>query len=423
MMQQWFLEAKFGISLHWGIYAVDGTSESWAFYNNELPYDRYMAQIARFTAAHYDPASWAALFARAGARYAVLTTKHHDGVALWDTALSDLNVAQQSPAARDLIGPFADALRQRGLKVGLYFSHLDWSHPDYAPWPVGDRSITTRPNWTWGPHDGPEWQRFLAFHRGQLRELCERYDPDLLYFDGDWVPGLEYWRFDELRDLLHQWRPGVVLNDRMRGYGDYLTPEQGPPIMPPAERPFEFWMTMNQPWGYRPAIQAYKPVRFLIRSFAETIGMGGNFLLNLGPREDGTLPQEEIDRLEAIGAWTRKHAEAIWGTGVGLPPGHVYAASTLAADRTTLHLFVFDCSTGEVHVKGLHNTIRRVSVVGDERELAYHVLGGADWWGVPGTLVIDLPADALDPHATVLRVELEGELNLYRGAGKAIESN
>ncbi|RYG76418.1 alpha-L-fucosidase, partial [bacterium] len=131
-MQPWFSEAKFGIFLHWGIYSVKGISESWSFFNGEIPYDKYMGQLAGFTAERYDPEAWADLFVRAGATYAVLTTKHHDGVALWDTALSDLNVAKATPAGRDLIGPYVDALRERGLKVGLYFSHLDWSEPTHA---------------------------------------------------------------------------------------------------------------------------------------------------------------------------------------------------------------------------------------------------------------------------------------------------
>jgi alpha-L-fucosidase len=423
MMQPWFRAAKFGISLHWGIYAVNGTSESWAFYNNEVPYDTYMAQAAGFTASRYDPWAWAALFKRVGAGYAVLTTKHHDGMALWDTALSELHVARATPAGRDLVGPYCAAMREYGLKVGLYFSHLDWSHPDYAPWPVGDRSVSTRPQWQWDDPNSAAWQRFYAFHRGQLKELCERYSPDLLYFDGDWVPGLEYWRFDQLREELHQWQPAVVLNDRMRGYGDYLTPEQGPPIVPPVDRPFEFWMTLNNSWGHRPDDQNYKPSRFIIRSFAEVIGMGGNVMLNLAPREDGTIPGPEVERLVTLGAWIDSHREAIYPAEAGLPPGHHYGASTLSADRRVLYLIVFDCSSGEVLVRGLHNNVRRVTQLASGHELPHSVIRGADWWGVPGTLRIALPAEELDPYATVLRVELEGELSLYRGAGKAIESN
>ena len=131
-MQEWFKEAKLGIFIHWGIYAVKGVAESWSFYNGEISYEDYMRQCDGFTAKNYDPNKWAKLFKSSGANYAVLTTKHHDGVALWDIKLSDLNVVERTPAGRDLVGPYCEALRKQGLKVGLYFTHLDWSHPGNA---------------------------------------------------------------------------------------------------------------------------------------------------------------------------------------------------------------------------------------------------------------------------------------------------
>jgi alpha-L-fucosidase len=140
---QWFADAKLGIFIHWGIYAVNGIDESWSFYNGKISYDDYMKQLNGFTAAKYDPGAWARLFQESGARYAVLTSKHHDGVALWNTRQSDLNVVKKTPAGRDLITPYCDALRKQGLRVGLYFSHLDWSHPDY-PFLPGRRSDMRR---------------------------------------------------------------------------------------------------------------------------------------------------------------------------------------------------------------------------------------------------------------------------------------
>jgi alpha-L-fucosidase len=163
MMQSWFPQAKLGIFIHWGIYAVKGIPESWSFYNRQISYEDYMAQCDGFTAKNYDPQAWADLFKRSGAQYAVLTTKHHDGVALWDTQQNDLSVVKKTPAARDLIGPYADALREQGLKVGFYFSHLDWSHPDYSAVPPENRHPDTeKPDgkWTLAP-DSPQWQNFL----------------------------------------------------------------------------------------------------------------------------------------------------------------------------------------------------------------------------------------------------------------------
>src|SRR3954464_1511445 len=147
-MQPWFRDAKLGIFVHYGIYAVDGVPESWSFYTGQVPHDHYMRQLDGFTAARYEPRAWARLFARAGATYAVLTARHHDGVALWDSAHGDLDVVRRTPAGRDLVGPYTEALREEGLKVGLYYSHSDWNHPDYAstvhPQPP-DEEIRTNP--------------------------------------------------------------------------------------------------------------------------------------------------------------------------------------------------------------------------------------------------------------------------------------
>jgi alpha-L-fucosidase len=236
---QWFRDARLGIFIHWGIYSEGKNSESWAFHDGAMSHDEYFAQAKTFTAAHYHPEQWAALFKEAGARYAVLTSKHHDGFALWDTKLSKLNAVDGSPAGRDLVGPYCEALRQAGLKVGLYFSHLDWSHPDYASILPPGAKVQRRPEYSnpWGYPQGPEhpeaWERFLAFHRGQLRELGTRYHPDLFWFDGDWERSAEQWRFKELRELLKAMNPKVVLNSRMGGYGDYETPEQYIPLVAP----------------------------------------------------------------------------------------------------------------------------------------------------------------------------------------------
>ena len=425
IQSSWFPEAKLGIFIHWGIYAVNGIPESWSFFNEQISYEDYLAQCKGFTAEKYDPDAWADLFRRAGAQYAVLTSKHHDGVALFDTRLSDLSVVRQTPAARDLIAPYCEALRDKGLKVGLYFSHLDWSHPDYAPVAPGCTRSTMQnayAAWPDGP-ESPQWQRFLRFQRGQLEELCTRYGRiDLLWFDGDWTPGRDWWRFGELRELLLGWQPDVILNSRMGGHGDYQTPEQGIPIRRP-EGPWEFCVTVNDSWGYQVQDHNHKSVRQIVRLFAECIGMGGNLLLDIGPKADGTILPEQAERLEGLGAWIRKHAEAVYPTEAGLPHGHFYGASTLTKDRETLYVMCFDRPWDQFAVKGIRNNVRRVSVVGSGRELAHRKIGGAPWMNIPGVLWADVPEAELDPNATVFKIELEGPLDLYSGSGHAIESN
>ncbi|GIG62979.1 glycosyl hydrolase [Longispora fulva] len=421
-MRPWFPDAKLGIFVHYGIYAVKGVPESWAMYTGEVSREEYLAQIHGFTAAGYDPDAWAALFARAGARYAVLTARHHDGFALWDTAFGTLDVTG-SPAGRDLVGPYAEALRRHGLKVGLYYSHSDWNHPDYPtvrhPAPRRDAEHMTGHHLV-EPVDGQEdpvaWARYLEYRDGQVAELMRRYRPDLLWFDGEWERAEEQWGIDRLADLILAANPETVLNARMLSRGDYGTPEQGVPIVPPTG-PWELCLTINESWGYQGGDTRHKSVRQLVRYFVEVIGAGGNLLLDVGPRADGTITPEQTARLEGLGDWIAKHSEAVHGTVAGLPAGHHYGPSTLSADRRTLYLTCFDSPREVIGVRGLRSPVTRVRVVGHDTELRHTVTGGLH--DVPGVLWIDAPAaDQLDDTATVIAVELEGELDLYRGTGR-----
>jgi len=411
----WFKDAKLGIFIHWGVYSQGVGSESWAFHDGDTTYEAYMAQASTFTAANYHPDEWARLFSEAGARYAVLTSKHHDGFALWDTKLSRLNAKDASPAGRDLIGPFCDALRKEGLRVGLYFSNLDWSHPDYASvLPTGanpsDDRFKNRFGYPQGAEDPEAWKRFLAFHRGQLKEIETRFHPDLLWFDGDWERTDEQWQFRELRQQLLEWNPQGIVNSRIGKYGDYLTPEQYIPLTPP-KGTWELCATVNDSWGYQKKDHNFKSVRQVVRMLAECSGMGGNLLLDVGPRSDGTIPEEDVAVLRGLGRWTHKHAEAIYGSVAGLPGGYFYGASTLSKARDTLYLICFDRPVDSVAVKGIRNRVLRVSVVGGP-ELKARKIGGAAWLKMPGVLWIDVPESALDPDATVIKVELEGPLDL-----------
>ncbi|MCD8482119.1 MAG: alpha-L-fucosidase [Verrucomicrobia bacterium] len=423
---QWFRDAKLGIFIHWGIYAVKGVAESWSFFRGDISHQEYMSQCAGFTASKYDPAAWAQLFKEANADYAVLTAKHHDGVALWPTAHSHLNVVQQTPAKRDLLGPWVDAMRANGIRVGIYFSHLDWNHPDYPSLLPDNYDPSVHNNPFAYPKDGvakPEqWNSFLRFHRAQLEELSKRYRPDLFWFDGSWEPAHKHWKFAELDQLLRTWCPGVVLNSRMGGYGDYETPEQGMPTTPPKGN-WEFCMTLNDSWGYQPKDKNYKSIRQLVRMFAEIIGMGGRLLLDIGPRADGTIPGVQKRLLRQLGDWIRLHQEAVYQTGAGLPPGLFYGASTLSSDKRCLYLFLFDRPWKEIAVKGILSGIKRVSLVNGDQTLSHRIIGGAPWMNVPGVLWIDVPAKSLHPLATVVKIELEQPLQLWLAEGQVITAN
>lgn len=222
---------------------------------------------------------------------------------------------------------------------------------------------------------------------------------------------------DALAARIHAGNPDTVLNARMLSHGDYATPEQGVPLRAP-DGPWELCLTVNDSWGFQHTDHHHKSVGQLVRYFAETIGMGGNLLLNVGPREDGTITPEQTARLEGLGAWIGRHKEAVYGTVAGLPPGHHYGPSTLSADRRTLHLVCFDPPRETVSVRGLRTPVKRVSVLGTGTELAHRVVGGLH--DVPGVLWIDAPLTRdVDAEATVLTLELDGELDLYEGAGLA----
>lgn len=411
---EWFEMARLGIFIHWGIYAVDGIDESWSFYNGYISYDDYMKQLDRFSASRYDPDAWVDLIAKSGARYAVLTSKHHDGVALWDSAHSDLNVVDRTPAGRDLITPFCTALRKKGLKVGLYYSHLDWSHPDYP------HHTRTKKRYNGDPE---RWSRFLSFQRGQIKEIAERFAPDLLWFDGDWDFDAAKWKAEELRRSIDSWLPGVIVNSRLNGYGDYATPEQGVPVTRPKARWWELCMTMNDSWGFQHNDLNYKTPYQIIRIFVDCISMGGNLLLDIGPREDGTVPAEQKAILEELGRWTNKHAEAVHGTRAGLPPGHFYGPTSLSGDGKILYLYVLHEPRGPIVLKGIKNAVNRIWVVGNGTKLSWKVLMKQYWSTVPGLVYIDVPVKVLDEQVTVIAVLLKGPIDLYREDGQVIESH
>jgi alpha-L-fucosidase len=424
---QWFEDAKLGIFIHYGIYAVKGVGESWSFHNNQISEKDYFDQLNGFTAKHYHADAWAKLFKESGAKYAVLTAKHHDGVALWETKQNDLNVVKRSPASRDLITPYAQALRKEGLKVGIYFSHLDWSHPDYAT--VFNAKDKQHPS-KYNPYDYPKsgvedttrWNRFVAFRNAQMKEIQDLVNPDLWWFDGDWTRTAEQWKMKELRQEMLSWNPQTILNARMMGYGDYATPEQGVPIFGP-KGPWELCMTINNSWGYQPKDNNQKSVNYIIRIFADCISMGGNLLLDAGPMEDGNFTAAQTERLKGLGRWTNKHAEAIFGTTRGLPFGHFYGPTTLSKDRKTIYCFVLDIPKDNLVVKGIQNKVKQVRLVGSNDFLANKRVGGASWLHIPGVLQITLPTKKLDKNASVIAIDLETPLELYRGNGGSIENN
>ena len=393
----WFKDAKLGIFVHYGIYSVNGIDESWSFFNGYISHEDYMKQLNGFTASDYDADRWIKLFKEAGARYAVLTTKHHDGVALWNTDTDHYNVVDDSPAGRDLVSPFVKALRKNGLKVGLYYSLIDWSYPDYPAFTRDSVRYTD---------NSERWNHFTKFYFQQLEELSSRFNPDLYWFDGDWEHSAEEWNSKQLRAKLMGHNKGLIINSRLRGYGDYMTPEQGVPVAVPEAPYWELCLTMNNSWGYQHNDHHYKSAYQLLWTFVDCISKGGNLLLDVGPMQDGIIPEPQVNILKAFSRWTGKHSEAIYGTRKGLPQGHFFGPSAMSKDKKTLYLYVDRQPDAPLRVKGLASKIRGVRIVGTTATPDYYTEKGT------GTLRIDLPEKALDPDITVVAVDFEEPLSL-----------
>lgn len=407
---QWFGDAKLGIFIHWGIYAVNGIDESWSFHNKLISFPDYMKQLKGFTASRYDPGAWASLIKKSGARYAVVTTKHHDGVALWPTAQHHYSMAKNTPAKRDLLTPLYQALDKQGIKRGAYFSLIDWSYPDYPGFLKDSSRYDAK-------KDPARWRRFLDFYEAQIKEVSENFRPDLWWFDGDWEHSADEWEAPKVRNMILDNKPSAIINGRLAGYGDYDTPEQNFPVTRPHYNWWELCMTINSSWGYQQRDTAWKTPYEIITIFADVVSNGGNLLLDIGPREDGTIPTEQKTVLEELGKWNSKNGEGIFGTIAGIPQGHFYGPTTLSKDSSTLYLFLPGKVTGSIMVKGLMNNINKIRVLGSNDTLTHKVVGKISWSVVPGLVYIAVPGDVQDPYMTVLALDLDGPVRLYRGKG------
>jgi alpha-L-fucosidase len=405
-----FQEARFGLFLHWGTYSVAGFEASWPLVRSGVSREDYERLADRFDPQRYDPRAWADLAKATGMRYAILTAKHCDGFALFDTRLSDYSAPRRA-AGRDLVRPYVDAFRAAGLLVGFYFPLCDWHHPDYPVAIANPGPGMVRPPAAVPPEapasiaEAPErWERYLEFLRGQVRELLTLYGPiDLLWFDGDWEHTAEEWRSAELVQTIRSIQPDVIVNDRLADklLGDYATPEQFVPVASP-DRPWETCMTINETWGFNPNDRAYKSARELALTLAEVTAKGGNFLLNVGPTPDGEIPPEFASRLRVLGAWMNRNGEAIFARGRGLPPGAFAGPTTGGEDALYLH--VPGRPGGELlQVRGLARQVTEVSLLGTGEPLEFDQHLGELQHGV---LRVHLPDALLDPLVTVVKVDL-----------------
>jgi len=413
----WFEDAKLGIFIHWGIYSVNGISESWSFFNEYISYDDYMKQLDGFSAEKYNPNQWAKLIKESGAKYTVITSKHHDGFALWNSKSGGINSFSNSIAKKDVLSPFVKAVNKQGLKLGLYFSLPDWSYSDYTHHTTNIRRYNIE-------NEPERWIKFQSYMFSQLGELSEKFNPDLWWFDGDWEHSAEEWGVDKIKTSLLSRNPNVIFNSRLNGNGDYETPEIGIPVLRPQARYWELCVTMNDSWGFQKNDNNYKTPMQVIDLFVDTLSKGGNLLLDIGPKSDGTIPDEQVEILRELGVWTKKHDKAIYETRRGISYDHFYGPTTLSKDKKTLFLYVRDFpKDGKIVLKGIKNKINRAYVVGNGTILENQTICKVYWNKYPGITYIEIPKDSIDKYYTTIAVVLDGEVDLYREKTGAIEQN
>jgi alpha-L-fucosidase len=378
----WWDDARYGLFVHWGVMSLPERGD-WVMHREHIPVAEYERLGERFTAARWDPAAQAALARRAGMRYAVLVTRHHDGFCLWDTATTGFK-ATDTPAGRDLVAEWVDAFRAEGLRVGLYYSLLDWRVPAY---------------WRGSHHDPDGWAAFREMVHAQVRELLTGYGAvSVLWYDGFWPWPGDAWGAAELAAMARDLQPGILINDRSGVPGDFSTPEQAISVLPPFGR-WEACMTTAAYWGWHAGDHQWKTPAEIVRSLVACAAGGGNLLLNVGPDPEGAMPVPAAELLEAVGAWLAANGASIYGTirspllatgfgAVTARPGHLY-----------LHCLVWPAD-GEIRLGWVANRASAARLLAGD-ELA--VRQDADVVTVSG-----LPKAAPDRLDTVIDIVLDG---------------
>lgn len=400
---KWWREAKFGMFIHWGVYAVPagtykdkqiGGIGEWIMLRGKIPVADYQAYAKEFNPVKYDPDAWAQLAQDAGMKYIVITSKHHDGFALFPTAASKWNVVDATPYGKDLIGPLADAAKKRGIRFGLYYSQAqDWNNGGA---PSGDKRWDTAQN----VRTMDEYIDQVAVP--QVREILTKYDPAVLWWDTPSEMNKE--RADKLRALIAL-SPGIITNNRLGGgyKGDTETPEQKIPATGFKDRDWETCMTMNGTWGFKSYDHNWKSTDDLIKKLCDIASKGGNFLLNVGPTAEGLIPQESIDRLREMGEWMKVNGESIYATTASPFEKLAFGRCTkrVEGDTTTLYLHVFDWpKDGKLVLPGLKNEVTSASLLAGGDALKTERRGG--------DVVVSVPEKPTDPIVSVVKITIPG---------------
>jgi alpha-L-fucosidase len=368
----WWDDAKFGMFIHWGLYAVpageyngekvDGIGE-WIMNSLRIPISEYEQFAPQFNPVKFDAREWVSLAKDAGMNYIIITSKHHDGFCLWDTEYTDWNIMKATPFRRDILKELADACKEEGIKLGFYYSIMDWHHPDAQAIFEPDYN-----QWRDSENTNPNFRRYLdEFMKPQLKELLTKYeDIGVLWFDGEWIPDYTTGMGKEIYNYIRNIKPDLIVNNRvdkgrqgMAGMdaegdfaGDFGTPEKQIPATGMPGLKWESCLTMNDTWGYKHFDHNWKSSATLIHNLIDIASKGGNLLLNVGPTAEGLIPGPSVERLKEMGRWLSVNAEAVYGTQPSPVDRPEWGRYTARDNRIYAHVFDWP-PDGKLFIQGI----------------------------------------------------------------------
>jgi alpha-L-fucosidase len=378
----WWHAAKFGMFIHWGVYSTFGRHE-WEMENEAVPIGEYMANAAIFKPKPNAPREFARIARETGMKYMVMTSKHHEGFCNFDSKLTDYCAPKQGPG-RDLVREYLEAGRAEGLRVGLYYSLMDWHHPDGALAATNDDAR----------------KRFVEYTHGLIREIMTNYGKiDVLWYDVSWPLDPVAWESEKMNKMVFDLQPDIIVNNRNKLDGDFSTPEQ----MIKAEtggRAWESCMTLNDSWGYQRADDNWKSAKTVIRNLISCVRDGGNYLLNIGPRLDGSIPEDSVHILGEVGQWMKRNGDTVIQSDLCQPRTSTYASFTRKGN--TLYMHVHFWPGDYVAISGLQNQVKSAHLYATGQSVNFQ----QDKFQVKLT---GLPASAPDYPITTIAIECDGE--------------
>src|ERR1700732_1264309 len=379
---QWWHAAKFGMFIHFGVYSTIGRHE-WVMEEEAIPVVEYAPHAATFNPVKNSARAWAKLAKAAGMKYMVMTTKHHEGFCNFDTKLTDYCATKQGPK-RDLVREYVEAARAEGLRVGFYYSLMDWHHPD------GARCAT----------DPEARKRFVAYTHGLIRELLTNYGKiDVLWYDVAWPLDARGWESERMNKMVFEIQPDIIVNNRNALPGDFSTPEQEI-VADKRGRAWESCMTLNESWGYHHADEAWKTPKTIVRTLVYCAHDAGNYLLNIGPKPDGSIPEESVRVLTEVGHWTSRNGESIHTQDRCQPHHSNYAAFTRKGNTLYMHVYFWPGET--VSLAGLKTGVKSARLLASGQQVKFQ----QDRFRV---LFTGLPNEAPDQPVTTIAIECESE--------------